>query len=676
MVLKLPLLFHFNQHLNQFAAVASLACYRGLLGVLRGHPNLRFNLHLSGTLIHALQWLDPVPLQMVRDGLSDGQFELLGSTYAQNVPYATDDGDNARQIELHQRVIYDAFGYTPVTFWNPERCWRPSLAPLITAAGYRVTLVEDHILDAAGVTEPVVLAAGNGRQRLAIVRDDERLKHLFNFAAWFGRSGQLAHYLLERAAHPQAGNHWLAYAEDAEAMGLWGWAEAVVPQQTWHHLDRLLGKLEEQAQVKLVHLAAVPRPSLEYPTIPDGCAAWMNASLQRSDAPYHEDGYSDWFDFNRRSPKLARYRDLYGRVRLRLQQTEAKTEAARALLEAAWHTFLTYQYEFGCIGIGGDRYRGWAGVGAALVQAEAARWADVPRPFTRQEDVNGDGHDEIVVSDGRQLIVLSPFGGRLLYWFDLVNGRQHVGNQLAVIGGRYEGDALLPVPQAWPNRWLPQSASPTPYLTGATLTAEAAPTRLGKFLPEWIWRDDAGPFQLLTRDMAEPGERRPLPGQRRAFVDLVQLDGEEVDGSGGWLEFEWAESEVRFQRQLGSAVSLAKHYRLEDEEVVVAYRLENRDTAAHTVTLTLMSELCPDYAIAVKNGRRALAFIKEEEWPGLVNTISGVGLTFYPSERGQPTYHEAFLALEVGLTFSWQLAPGTGHSLTVCLRPFRPLSAT
>jgi rifampicin phosphotransferase len=667
MALQLPLLFHFNQHLNEFAAAGSLACYRGLLGVLRGHPTLRFNLHLSGTLIHALQWLDPQPLQLIRDGLVDGQFELLGSTYAQNIPYATDDSDNARQIELHQRVIHDTFGYTPVTFWNPERCWRQSLAPLITAAGYRVTLVEDHILDGAGVTEPVLSATGNGHQRLAIVRDDERLKHLFNFAAWFGRSSQLASYLAQRAAHPEAHHHWLAYAEDAEAMGLWGWAQGVVPQQTWHYLDCLLAELEAHPGVNLVHLAAVPEATLEVTAIQDGCASWMNASLRRSDAPYHEDGYSDWFDFNRRSPKLGRYRDLYGRIRRHLQAQKPETVAARALLEAAWHTYLTHQYEFGCIGIGGEHYRGWAGVRAALVLARAAASAGSPRPFTLQEDANSDGHDEILLSDGDQLIILTPFGGRLLYWFDLAHGYQHVGNQLAVTGAPYHGDAPLPVPQPWPNRWLPQSANPAPDLPGASLAPEAAPTRLGKFLPDWIWHHEAEPFTLLTRDVVEPGRFWPLPGQRRALVDLVHLDEEQVEGEGAWLAFEVSGNGAIFRRPLAAGVTLTKQYQLENGDVVVSYLLENEDTVAHTIQLEVINELCPDYATAVRYGRRALAFIRDEVCPGVANTASGLGLTLCASEPGWPGYYEALLSLEVSLTFSRQLEAGASHSLTLRL---------
>src|SRR5690554_2919651 len=117
MSLPLAFVFHFNQHTNEYADIANRVCYRGLLGVLRAHPKLKFNLHLSGTLLRTLPWFDEGTLDLVRAGLADGQFELLGSTYAQNVPYASDDWDNAQQVRLHRDVLQQMFGVSPTVFW-------------------------------------------------------------------------------------------------------------------------------------------------------------------------------------------------------------------------------------------------------------------------------------------------------------------------------------------------------------------------------------------------------------------------------------------------------------------------------------------------------------------------------------------------------------------------------
>ncbi len=351
MPLRLALLFHFNQHLGEHAHLASRVCYRGLLRVLRARPGLKANIHISGTLIHALAWLDPEPLALIRDGLKAGQFELLGSTYAQNVLYASDDWDNARQIELHQKVLHDHFGVTPTTFWNVERCWRQSLVPIIASAGYDTVLIEDHILEASGAPGARLYRTRAGAHALKVVRDDQALKHHFNFAAWFGRAKGLQAYLARLHA---SGGEYLAYAEDAEAMGLWGYSQGVDPEQTWERLGAVLDALLQRPEVESSLLAEAPAPQGECTPIQDGSAGWMDAALAQPGRPYHEDGYASWFDFNQNAPKLAKYRRLHDRVRqgVRRALPTSHTGGAQALYQDALHVFLTHQYEFGCIGIG------------------------------------------------------------------------------------------------------------------------------------------------------------------------------------------------------------------------------------------------------------------------------------------------------------------------------------
>src|SRR5260370_5712374 len=302
MSLSLSLVFHFNQHTSEYAEIANRACYRGLLTVLRSHTKLKFNLQLSGTLLRALPWFDLETLKLVREGVAAGQFELLGSTYAQNVLYASDDWDNAQQIALHRQVLQQMFGVEPSAFWIAERCWRQTLLPLIVEGGYRVTPIEDHILHAAGLGDPLPAVTRLGEQSLTVVYDDAILRDRLNYAVWFGRRAQLSKYLEQVAERPNSENFRLCYAEDAEAMGLWGWEKGYLPQATWANLDALLSDFEASEAIKLCHLSEI-QPAETIGALPDGAAAWMDRSLSIPGAPYHEDGYSDWFDFDKRSPK-------------------------------------------------------------------------------------------------------------------------------------------------------------------------------------------------------------------------------------------------------------------------------------------------------------------------------------------------------------------------------------
>jgi hypothetical protein len=664
MPLSVALLFHFNQHFNEYARVASKVCYRGLLNVLRAHPQLKFNIHISGTLTHALNWLDPEPLDLIRAGLGAGQFELLGSTYAQNVPYASDDWDNAQQIELHRATLKTIFNVEPTVFWNPERCWRQSLVPVIAQGGYQWTLVEDHIARQAGATEPYPFRTAQDGSTLNIITDDESFKHTFNFAAWFGRSSQVLQYLRAKAAQPQADQMCIAYAEDAEALGLWEWQQGMVPNQTWAHLDRLLTALEQEPGIQLIKLSDAPAPTLELTPIPDGAAAWMNTSLTHPGLPYHEDGYTDWFDFNRRSPKVNHFRQTYSIVRFKIGQPP-QSAAAQRLYRSALHTYLAHQYEFGCIGVGGINYPGWEKTRIAVLLALAAQEAEHPREFVLIDDCNGDGSDEVLISDGKQLIITSAYGGRLLFWFDLTTGQQLIGNQLPVLAGEYHGaEYSIPAPVA--ARWLPESDAPADL---SSLVDETPPTRMGRFLPDWIWHGESVPVKVAVAPAPADAQWQPLAAQTRALCDLVTLAGSAVEEPPkDWLDSRLEKNGVTFIRYLSDDLTLEKSYRLAyGRMVIVSYTLRNHASEERSFRLRITNELCPDYDAVITGGRKALAFMPGETL-GVLNTVTQTSVTLQPSRAPDAVeQREDFCALTVGLAYDVALGARSEQKLEVKL---------
>ncbi|MBI5292631.1 MAG: hypothetical protein HY872_12220 [Chloroflexi bacterium] len=658
MPLSVPFLFHFNQHFNEYARVAGRACYRGLLRVLRAHPALKFNLHISGTLIHALSWVDPEPLELIRDGLKAGQFELLGSTYAQNILYASNDWDNARQIELHKAALSDTFGVEPRTFWNVERCWRQSLVPLMAEAGYNCTLVEDHILSRAGAAGPFTFTTRADSHRLMVVTDDETLKHKVNLAAWFGRSGQAFDHLRALAARPDADTLCPAYAEDAEAMGLWGWERGVTPNQTWAYLDEFLSALEAEPGLRLIHFSDAPPPGGDLTPIPDGSAAWMDAALTRPDAPYHEDGYANWFDFHHRSPKLKHFTQTYDIIRARIQAMPQSTPGAEAFRRAALLTYCAHQYEFGCIGVGGLNDRGWEDARTAVAVARAAQVAEADGEFVIIDDCNGDGSDEVLVSDGTQLQITTAYGGRVLYWFDLRTGQQFLGNQLPVLPGVYTGDGHFPVVEPVNNGRLPEDDAPR---HSAERVEEMPPTRMGRFLPLWVWQSESLPVAVAAREM-NPGEAvMPLMAQTRAFADYVTLDTQSAEQPPEeWLDSRMEKGGVTFIRYLSDELTLEKTLRFVLGKLVAGYTLRNHDRKERSLRLRVTSELCPDYMDVVRYGRGALQFVNNAagDAPGVQNTRTQTTLALGSTRSWQALEQRVdFCALTLGLTFDVTLGP-------------------
>lgn len=678
MPVHVPLLFHLNQHLNEYSLTASRACYKGLLRVLRSHPTIPVNIHISGTLVHALQWLDPEPLQLIWEGLRAGQFELLGSTYAQNVPYSSDDWDNAHQVELHLKVLHDAFGVTPVTFWNPERTWRQSLLPIIAGNGYRFTMIEDHILAKARLAEPVVVTSQVGAHILTLLYDDHLLRNLFNFAVWFGRPRQLQMYLSKRADHPNVGAHCLTYAEDASAMGLWGWQNGVVPNQSWHRLDQLLTLLEALPEVELIHLTNAPASAGNLSPIPDGNAMWMDRELESGAVLESEQRYHDWFEFNNESETLSQFRVFFGEIRGELREFSkriegekrvGRTRAAQQVYEAALHNFLGHQYEFGCVGVGQEGYWGWAGAEATRPLLRIAELALTPETLVSEERLTTGEQDEVVLSDGRSIIVTTAAGGRLLYWFDGSTGKQYVGNQRAVGLAKYESDASLPerVMISYADK-LPDDVRPQALVPGARLIAETAPTRMGKYLPEWIWEDERGPFELLINETGATPDHRSLPVQRRGFTDYIQINGQEPEDAGAWLETTVETGRVCFRRVASSGVELHKSFALKDGEIHIHYLWINGSKNDAEISWCALTELSPDYASVMAKGRKALQITKDPDKVVVRNSTSKeeVHLVAEPLPV-DVHHHEGLLALEVSHRFELEVPAETQQEVTIRL---------
>jgi hypothetical protein len=668
MPLQLALVFHFNQHTSQNADIANRACYRGLLNVLRAHPKLKFNLHLSGTLLRALNWFDSEALDLVRAGLADKQFELLASTYAQNVPFACDDWDNAQQIGLHQQVLDDLFAYQPVTFWISERCWRQSLVQVMAEAGLRHTFVEGHMLEAAGQRDPLPVTTEYEGHTATLIHDDVILRERFNFAAWFGRRAQLFNYLDAIAERPGAKKFVLAYAEDAEAMGLWPWEAGYLPQATWANLDKLLSEIEERGEHTLVHAGQV-RAAASLGPLPDGAARWMDQALLDANRPYHEDGYRNWFEFLHNSPKNQYFRKLHAVVRSNLQHTGAalKTDGFHSPLKSpadrfyrqAVETYCSHQYEFGCIGVGGRGYWGWENVRSAFLFARLAEIAANPQPRRWIEDINGDGSDEQLLCDGRQLALFTAYGGRLLGWFDLRAARQWVGNQLAVPPAPYiAGASQHPEVTPFRARWLPESFEADLRAWKDQKTREAAPTGLGRHLSPELFAREADELTLYRNPPAPNGAVRPLTAQTGALNDWLTLDRGDEQKPDRFLDYRFeADDVIGYLNALTPGLRIDKRVALIDNGLRVHYTLSNQTDRKHRLRWRMTHELNPDYAEVLAGGRAALA----AEWPAggppvVRNTRSGAAIVVRPSEAWVEGGHSFnLLSLDLWLSFDWEL---------------------
>jgi hypothetical protein len=678
MTIRLALCFLFHQNLGEQAARASRVGYRRVVDVLRNHPRMKFNLMLSGTLLDALCWFDPPLLAAVRSGVDDGLFRLVGSTYAQNLLRAGEDWDNARQIALHRLTLKKYFGAEPTAFWSPQRTWAPHLTPLLVRSGYRVLPLEARTLREAGAEAPLAFRIPSGEDALTVLWDDPLLRTRLALAAWFHRPEVLCEPLAVWTARPDAERLFPVAMLNADDFGVRAYDGGLDPRADAEGLDGALDWIDGARDAECAFLEEAPQPAGMLDSDPTGWGESLDRTLADPDAPGHEEGYRDWQDFCDRAPRLRHFRKIHGAARLKMISAQRALEnAAEAgnpispsgagLFALAERVYCAHQGGFGDVGVGGRGDPAWEGIAAAIAVAKSAELAcsrDTSGGKGIIDDLTGDGEDEILLRNGDQMAILSPCGGRLLYWVDLRRGRMHVGNPLAVPVGSLLIEARAPDFAMLPDDWLPEENDPPPVEQ-----PEGGRRRLagleGQYLPE-----ESGPFPTWPRPRST-ALKPSLPARRRAFNDFLSLDDGPEEPPEPHLDFRLADGAVTFLRFFGYRLRMVKRISLTASGVRVIYRFRNVNARAIRVRLRLVSEVSPDYQTLLDSPGQNLepVTIGPRRSPGVRNLRTGNVLVSHISRpAGEPAvFRPGVLAWELEQTSSFMVEPGRVELVVVRL---------
>lgn len=465
-------LLHANQALVPYGDVANDLNYHGVLETYRNHPTVKLTIHISGTLISILQSFSPETLQLIQDGVDDGQFELSGSAFAQNVMYSqyipgsqdssAGDFDNNLQLKLHRQILLDKFGVEPKNFWNPERVWDPDLIlPIIQDGGYQSTFIEDHIIHQVATSdEHLVRTTGDINNPLYVFSDDrdliwnettQQLGPVDKLArgpntgdpASFDEDtiDEIMNYLNSVYLSDSNDEKTVVYAQDMEAWGLWQEESRIDSGGDWGdtlenvlaRLDKLLQRFEQESSwLQLNHpskiiteLQAASYTFEHIDTIPFGEAMWMNHAAVSS-------GYSSWKAWQDSSVALAQYRNSFSWARTKLMEAEdliqqAETNNfditdiafAKEVLNYMEFVYASNQFEFGCWGCD---FPFWHRSQTVGIGAETISWILSTRETTEtlSVDLDHDSFTDYIMRNGKAMYVFSAEGGRLIGWFDKV----------------------------------------------------------------------------------------------------------------------------------------------------------------------------------------------------------------------------------------------------------------
>ena len=128
--------------LNKVASNSYLPTNQRLLGLLERHPEFRFSISITGTLLEQLEMWEPTALQSFKDMVATGRVEILAETYHHSLAFFYSRFEFEKQVRMHAEKVRALFGVTPAVFRNTELAYNNDLAYWADQAGYKGIVAE------------------------------------------------------------------------------------------------------------------------------------------------------------------------------------------------------------------------------------------------------------------------------------------------------------------------------------------------------------------------------------------------------------------------------------------------------------------------------------------------------------------------------------------------------
>jgi alpha-amylase len=115
---------------------------RVLKELLETHPEFRFNLSFSGTVLEQFEAYAPHVLEAFQELVRTGRVEILADTYYHSLAFFYSVPEFERQVKQHEDTIHRLFGQRPRVFRNTELSYSNALAKWCEEHGYIGILAE------------------------------------------------------------------------------------------------------------------------------------------------------------------------------------------------------------------------------------------------------------------------------------------------------------------------------------------------------------------------------------------------------------------------------------------------------------------------------------------------------------------------------------------------------
>jgi len=433
---KLKFIFgvHNHQPVGNFDFVfqdAYQKAYRPFLEMAAQYPWFRFTMHNSGCLWEWLEANCPEYLDKVKTLAGRGQIELMGGGFYEPILPAIPEQDRRGQLEMMSAYLKDHFGTAPAGAWVAERVWEPCLASTLAESGLKYTVLDDYHFKCAGKQDKDLggyyLTDDQGKT-LSVFPISQKLRYLIPFHD----VAEVIAYL--RELHDSDNDTLAILADDGEKFGIWPGTYEHVYTNGW--LKRFLEELSRNLDwIELTTFSDVIKEASPLGRIylPTGSYAEMGEWVlePESESIYQElagrlkaeNSYQRYSPFVRGGiwrNYLVKYPESNNIYRKMLQVSNKALDCSQNIKRELYRGQCNCAYWHGIFGglylphLREALYR-------QLIRAE--NLADDERspkyPRVEIKDLDGDGHEEILLSNQNINLYISPEQGGAIYEWDI-----------------------------------------------------------------------------------------------------------------------------------------------------------------------------------------------------------------------------------------------------------------
>lgn len=435
----LILALHNHQPVGNFDFVFEQAYrdgYLPFLELMEAYPDIRFSLHISGSLLEWLAEHRPEYLGRLRALLTRGQLELLGGAYFEPILAMLPRRDRLGQLRGYSHHLRQLFDTHILGAWLAERVWEQELTSDLVEAGLSFTLLDDFHFRQAGIEEDQLcgyyLTEDQGRL-LSLFPISETMRYL---VPWKEPEESIT-YL--RQLHERRPEAIVVCADDGEKFGVWPethdhcysrgwlrrWFDLLLQNRDWLHLTSFEQVLKTQPPLGLVYLPDCSYREMTEWALPPTSQRTL-AELRRqmeNDARWPQiraflrGGF--WRNFLARYPEVremyARMREVSDLVAKAERRKSPNVERARLDLYRGQVNCPYWHGAFGGLYLPHLRQA----VYYHLLRADSALRRHKQIILT-SGDLNLDGRQELCLANGQMRLYMAPQLGGMIYEWDIL----------------------------------------------------------------------------------------------------------------------------------------------------------------------------------------------------------------------------------------------------------------